>query len=104
MRTREEVGKGTQPNFHVSTDGVLKFHNRVCIPYDAKLKKVILLEAHQSLYAVHPSGTKMYRDLRKNYWWNGMKKDSLIHGTMSHMSISQGRPLETYGGVLATST
>jgi hypothetical protein len=75
MRTREEVGKGTQPNFHVSTDGVLKFHNRVCIPYDAKLKKVILLEAHQSLYAVHPSGTKMYRDLRKNYWWNGMKKD-----------------------------
>jgi hypothetical protein len=74
-RSREEVEKGVQLDFHVAGDGMLKFRNRVCIPNDAELKRVILSEAHQSLYTVHPGNTKMYRDLRKNYWWKGMKKD-----------------------------
>jgi hypothetical protein len=74
-RSREEVEKGVQSDFHVAGDGMLKFRNRVCIPNDAELKRVILSEAHQSLYTVHPGNTKMYRDLRKNYWWKGMKKD-----------------------------
>jgi hypothetical protein len=76
---RERVEKGQQPDFQISKDGVLKFHNRVCIPDNAELKKVILSEAHQSLYTVHPGSTKMYRDLRKSYWWNGMKKDIAQH-------------------------
>jgi len=36
---------------------------------------VILAEAHQSLYTAHPGSTKMYRDLREHYWWNGMKRE-----------------------------
>ena len=66
---------GLQPDFQISKDGVLKFHDRVSIPNNAELKKVILLEAHQSLYTVHLGSTKMYRDLHKSYWWNGMKRD-----------------------------
>ncbi|WMV31865.1 hypothetical protein MTR67_025250 [Solanum verrucosum] len=31
-------------------------------------------EAHSSRYSIHPGSTKMYRDLREVYWWNGMKK------------------------------
>jgi isochorismate hydrolase len=69
------VEKGVQLDFHVAGDGMLKFRNRVCIPNDVELKRVILLEAHQSLYTVHPGNTKKYRDLCKNYWWKGMKKD-----------------------------
>jgi hypothetical protein len=75
IKSREEVEKGVQSDFHVAGDGMLKFRNRVCVPNDAELKRVILSEAHQSLYTVHPGNTKMYRDLRKNYWWKGMKKD-----------------------------
>ncbi|KAJ9557677.1 hypothetical protein OSB04_012291 [Centaurea solstitialis] len=26
-------------------------------------------------YSIHPGSTKMYRDLRKSYWWPGMKRD-----------------------------
>jgi hypothetical protein len=74
-RSHEEVEKGVQSDFHVAGDGMLKFRNRVCVPNDAELKKSILSEAHQSLYMVHPGNTKMYRDLHKNYWWKGMKKD-----------------------------
>ena len=32
-------------------------------------------EAHRSRYSTHMGSTKMYRDLREIYWWNGMKKD-----------------------------
>ena len=74
-RSHEEVEKGVQSKFHVAGDGILKFCNQVCIPNDVELKRVILSEAHQSLYTVHPGNTKMYQDLRKNYWWKGMKKD-----------------------------
>ena len=32
-------------------------------------------EEHASPYAMHPGGTKMYRTIKENYWWNGMKRD-----------------------------
>ncbi|KAA0066301.1 hypothetical protein E5676_scaffold602G001640 [Cucumis melo var. makuwa] len=41
---------------------------------DVVLKKIaeenqILEEAHSSVYAMHPGSTRMYRTLKKNYWW-----------------------------------
>ncbi|WMV49184.1 hypothetical protein MTR67_042569 [Solanum verrucosum] len=38
------------------------------------LQEKIMEEAHSSRYSIHPGSTKMYRDLREVYWWNGMKK------------------------------
>ena len=35
----------------------------------------LLEEAHRSKFNIHPGTTKMYRDLRQNYWWRGMKRD-----------------------------
>jgi len=32
-------------------------------------------EAHHTPYTVHPRVTKMYQDLRTNFWWEGMKRD-----------------------------
>ena len=34
----------------------------------------ILREFHYSRFLVHPSGTKMYQDLRRQYYWSGMKR------------------------------
>ena len=31
--------------------------------------------AHRSPFTVHPGSTKMYHDVKKAYWWPGMKKD-----------------------------
>ncbi|RVX04475.1 Transposon Ty3-G Gag-Pol polyprotein [Vitis vinifera] len=39
------------------------------------LRRKLLEEAHCSKFAIHPGGTKMYKDLRQNYWWSGMKHD-----------------------------
>jgi hypothetical protein len=42
---------------------------------DKELKKKILDEARKSWYTIHPKKTKMYQDLKKVFWWPGMKKD-----------------------------
>ena len=49
--------------------------NRVCVPNDDELKKSILEEAHGGSFAMHPSSTKMYQDLKTSYWWFEMKRD-----------------------------
>ncbi|KAA0053144.1 Retrovirus-related Pol polyprotein from transposon 17.6 [Cucumis melo var. makuwa] len=43
------------------------------VPRDKTLKDQILEEAHSSTYAMHPGSTKMYRTLKKHYWWPSMK-------------------------------
>ncbi|KAA3484111.1 integrase [Gossypium australe] len=40
-----------------------------------ELIRKILQEVHNGCLNVHPGSTKMYNDLRKWYWWLGMKKD-----------------------------
>jgi hypothetical protein len=45
------------------------------VPKDSAIKREIMEEAHHSPYTVHPSSTKMYRDLREVYWWNNMKRE-----------------------------
>jgi hypothetical protein len=35
----------------------------------------ILREAHKTPYTIHPSETKMYQDLKQNFWWKRMKVD-----------------------------
>ncbi|GJZ40908.1 hypothetical protein Tco_0587794 [Tanacetum coccineum] len=32
-------------------------------------------KAHKSKYSIHSGATKMYLDLKRNYWWPGMKRD-----------------------------
>jgi hypothetical protein len=40
---------------------------------DPDLKKEILDESHLSKFTIHPGSTKMYRDLRENFWCPNMK-------------------------------
>jgi len=44
-----------------------------------KLWKMILDEGHQIKFRIYPSMTKMYHDLKKSFWWPGMKKDVVKH-------------------------
>ena len=44
------------------------------VPQLNDLREEILREFHCSRFAVHPSGTKMYQDLRRQYYWSGMKR------------------------------
>ncbi|KAL5540026.1 hypothetical protein UlMin_046190 [Ulmus minor] len=51
------------------------YKGRLCIPDYKQLRNEILYDAHNTPYSVHPGTTKMYQDLKKHYWWHGMKRD-----------------------------
>ena len=55
--------------------GMIKFKGRMCIPQSSELRNVVLEEAHKSHLSFHPEMTKMYQDLKKRFWWHGMKRD-----------------------------
>ncbi|KAJ9546759.1 hypothetical protein OSB04_019302 [Centaurea solstitialis] len=55
--------------------GLKVFKTRIWVPRIGGLREVILEEAHKSRLSIHPGGTKMYHDLRTEYWWPGMKVD-----------------------------
>jgi hypothetical protein len=38
------------------------------------IRELILHEANDSAYSIHPGSTKMYHDLKSKYWWYGMKR------------------------------
>ena len=44
------------------------------VPHFSDLRQEILREFHCSPFVVHPGGTKMYQDLRRQYYWSGMKR------------------------------
>jgi hypothetical protein len=54
--------------------GTLWFNERLVVPKREALKKRILDEAHTSRYSIHPGRTKMYHDLRQQFWWTRMKR------------------------------
>jgi hypothetical protein len=56
-------------------DRGLYFVNRLWVPFTGELRTLIMNEAHNSMYSIHPGTDKMYYDLRELYWWPGMKKD-----------------------------
>ena len=35
----------------------------------------MLGECYRSKFSIHPGSNKMYRDMKRQYWWKGMKKD-----------------------------
>jgi hypothetical protein len=72
---KEKISQGEASSFSFAADGILRNHSRVVLPKDDKLRKEILDEAHKTQYTVHPGSTKMYQDLKKIYWWSGMKRD-----------------------------
>ena len=65
----KNVEKGEIPDFNLSSEGVLRFKNRIVVPRDENLKRKILEEAHRSKYTIYPGSYKMYQDLRRLYWW-----------------------------------
>jgi hypothetical protein len=54
--------------------GTIWFKNIIYVPEIEHLRQLILREAHDSTYSIHPGSTKMYQDLKKNYWWYGLKR------------------------------
>lgn len=48
LKFQKETLERKRPDFRVSEDGILRFHERLCVPNDINLRNEILLEAHRS--------------------------------------------------------
>ncbi|WVZ89058.1 LOW QUALITY PROTEIN: hypothetical protein U9M48_035516 [Paspalum notatum var. saurae] len=64
---RELLKSGKAPHFREDEQGILWYKNRI-------IRKLILSEAHDTAYSIHPGSTKMYYDLKERFWWYGMKR------------------------------
>nr|CAE04480.3 OSJNBa0029L02.21 [Oryza sativa Japonica Group] len=71
----KNMKQGKAAGFTEDEHGTLWNGNGVCVPDDKELKQLILQEAHESPYSIHPGSTKMYLDLKGKYWWVSMKRE-----------------------------
>jgi hypothetical protein len=72
---KSNMSKCMAKGFHEDDQGIVWFEKHVCVPQDPELRKLILQEAHDSPYSIHPRNTKMYMDLKGRFWWSNMKRD-----------------------------
>ena len=72
---REGIQSGTTNEaWTIHTDASLWYGGWVVVPHLTELREGILREFHCSRFVVHSGGTKMYCDLRRQYYWSGMKR------------------------------
>jgi hypothetical protein len=62
--------------FHMDEEGTLWFKDHLVVPKNHGLRKKIFDEAHTSKYSIHPDSTKMYHDLKAQFWWTRMKRET----------------------------
>jgi ribonuclease HI len=73
IRTLMKEGKAQC--FSCDDQGVLFFGKRIVVPKDHNLRCLILDEAHNSQFSIHPGSTKMFQDLKQRFWWTRMKRE-----------------------------
>jgi hypothetical protein len=79
---------GKSPDFREDAEGVVWFKDTLCVPDITSIRELILKEAHETAYSIHPGSEKMYQDLKKRFWWYGMKRE--IAGYVARCDSCQG--------------
>jgi hypothetical protein len=75
IKRRMREGDPKVTCFREDVEGTLWFKERLVVPKREALKKKILDEAYTSRYSIHHGSTKMYHDLRQQFWWARMKHE-----------------------------
>jgi hypothetical protein len=72
---RQMIIDGKGKDFQEGVEGVVWFKDRLCVPDIKLIQELILKEAHETAYSIHPDSEKMYQDIKKRFWWYGMKRE-----------------------------
>jgi hypothetical protein len=93
---RQLIQDNKTSDFSEDSQGNLSLGKRICVPNLKPIKESILRKAHDSAYSIHPGSTKMYKDLKTRYWWNGMKRDVTeyvaLYDTCQRVKAEHQRP------------
>ena len=75
LSIRDQVRSNTgDEGWAIHTFGSIWYRERIVVPQSEDLREDILKEFHFSHFSLHPGGTKMFHDICRWYYWNGMKK------------------------------
>ena len=61
------------PEVSYDEDGIVRFKNRLYVPSAARQE--LCDEVHRSKLSIYPRGNKMYQNLKRHFWWPGMKRE-----------------------------
>jgi predicted NACHT family NTPase len=64
---RQLILDGKGKDFWEDAEGVVWFKDRLCVPDIKSIWELILKEAHEIAYSIHPGSEKMYQDLKKRF-------------------------------------
>jgi hypothetical protein len=71
----KRIANSRPREFTIDENDVVCFRGCLCVPQKSWVKMDILREGHRTLCTIHLGETKMYRDLKQNFWWKRMKFD-----------------------------
>jgi hypothetical protein len=74
-KIRQLIIDGKGKDVREDAEGVVWFKDRLCVPDIKSIRELILKEAHETTYSIHPGSEKMYQDLKKRFWWYDMKRE-----------------------------
>ncbi|WVZ70990.1 hypothetical protein U9M48_019617 [Paspalum notatum var. saurae] len=92
---QEQIKLGKAPHFREDEQGTVWYKNRICVPDVDSIKKLILSEAHDTAYSIHPDSTKMYHDLKETVVWNeeeSMAEYVAVCDTSQRVKVEHQRP------------
>jgi hypothetical protein len=59
-KIQEMILEGRGKDFREDAEGVIWFKDRLCVPDIKPIRELILKEAHETTYSIHPRSKKMY--------------------------------------------
>jgi hypothetical protein len=59
-KMRQLISEGKSKDFREDAEGVIWFKERLCVPNIKSIQELILKEAHETAYSIHPESEKMY--------------------------------------------
>jgi hypothetical protein len=75
QEVKRQMERGKAADYRLDDQGTLWLKDRICVPRNREIRDSILREAHDSRYSIHPSCTKMYKDLKVRFWWEKTRED-----------------------------
>ena len=54
------VREGVKTDYSIKENGEVYYNNILCVPNAKEVKNKLLYEAHNTVFTIHPGGTKMY--------------------------------------------
>ncbi|MCO5583817.1 hypothetical protein L7F22_037731 [Adiantum nelumboides] len=65
-------------------DELLYYLDRICVPHNGALRKILIQDYHEKPFAAHPRINKTYRLLSATYFWPQMQQDFIKYVKACH--------------------